>query len=660
MGIRERVFKLAVLTAYIATASLILFGNGVVNANHEGSHLTDVRSGNDPSSAVTPGPERIEQNPHGLFTANTNTCSKCHSVHRGKSAKILLEQTQEQTCYLCHDGRGSKYDVKNGKYFDEETGIVTDSVSGGFNGFDSSHDIEASHMAPGGDGSQIQVVCTSCHNPHGSSNHRNLQTTVNGKAGIDVKASVASSPLSHKEVVSYESGITNFCISCHEDYSTYYQENPVNDDRHYRHPIETLLTGGKARVESASVPKALTFAPSLFTSLPTEGVPSGAYPNPNTSVVNAASLTTSLSAGGSLAAGDYYYAVTKKMKNGRESVIGYKTVDSVPEGSQVSLSWQSDPLAKSYIVYRAKKRSDGNYTPITRIMTSATANSFTDMGGKINVTTTEKSSGGNLKPGETYEYYILAKTNGIAMKESAILPVTLGVEDTSVTIDWEKADGALQYELYRSDPDGAGGQLPFKLLTTIQTEDQNGNPIADAEQFLDQGFLSLKPNPESMIITGEGTLGTGTYYYIVTAVNALGESHQGYIKKVNVSASGSSIILEWAGITNAYGYKVYRAKPSAGEPSLADFKLIASSETEAKDFVFKTDADEGYILFTDLNFTPGTLTPPGINSQGVNAAKVVCISCHYSHGTKKKDQSTGNSHLKRMDNSGVCQNCHKK
>jgi predicted CXXCH cytochrome family protein len=648
------------MLSFIVITSFFLFPAVEINASHETTHLKDVRSINNSSEPALPGPSRIEANPHGLFTSNTNTCAKCHSVHRGRSAKILLEQTQEQTCYLCHDGRGSKYDVKNGKYFDEETGIVLDSVSGGFNGFNSSHDIESSHQAPGGNGSQIQVVCTSCHNPHGSANHRNLQTTVNGKTGIEVKASVAISPLSHKEVISYESGISTFCISCHEDYNTYYQENQVNDNRHYRHPIETLLTGGKARIESASVPKPLTFIPTLFTSLPTQGVPSGAYPNPNTSVVNSATLTAVISGGGTFATGDYYYVVTKKMKDGKESVIGYKTLSSVPEASKITLNWQADTTANSYIVYRAKKLATNRFTPITKVMVAPGVTSFIDSGGKINNASTVKGTAGSLGENKSYQYYILAKSGGVTINESGIIPAVLASGEMSTTIKWEQTAGAEQYELYRSDSDGSGGQLPFKLLSIIQAKDQNGNPIANSDQFLDNGYIPLKPNPDSMTITENGTLGIGTYYYIVTAVNSLGESHQGYKKKVRVANTGSSVILEWGSITNAYGYKVYRAISFSGEPDVGDFKLIAASGTDGKSFVFKEDANEGYILFTDINLPSGIETPPNINSQGVNAAKVVCISCHYAHGTKKTDSNTGNSHLKRMDNSGVCQNCHKK
>ncbi|MGJ7919340.1 cytochrome c3 family protein [Neobacillus sp. LXY-4] len=399
--------------------------------------------------------EELVETPHYIFQNNTNMCSKCHSTHRGKSAKLLNEQSQEQTCYLCHDGRGSKYDAKNGKVVDPVSGTITESVSGPFNGASSAHDVESSHAAEGGSGVSIQMVCTTCHNPHGSSNHRNLQTTVNGKSGIIVEASVSVSPYSNKEVVSYKSGITNFCISCHEDYLTYYNENPVNEEGHYRHPINTWLTGGKTRDINAYVPNPLTFSPTLFTTLPTEGVPSGAYPLPSSKVIQ----------------------------------------------------------------------------------------------------------------------------------------------------------------------------------------------------------------------DGSGSMAIGVYYYIVTAVNSLGESHQGYIKKVNVTSdlTNSSVVLEWAGITNATGYKIYRAtKPTQGEPSLTDYKLVATTEADREKFVYTANEEEGTFVFKDINYQVGQGTPPDINSQ-VNpldntdvTAQVVCITCHFAHGTSKTINSTESTKLIRKDNAGVCQNCHKR
>ena len=388
------------------------------------------------------GDDQEEKDPHGLYKLNTNSCATCHSTHRGESDKLLKQQSQEMACYLCHDGRGSKYDAKNGKYTNPDTSEVLDSVAGGFIGVDSSHEVETSKEAQGGAGVPIQMVCSSCHNPHGSTNHRDIQTTVNNKTEIVVEASVSISPFTNKEVVSYRSGITAFCLSCHADYVKDYQENVDNSPRIYRHPVEALLTGGLRVNDQPNLPKSLTFNSSLFTTLPTQGVPSGAYPNPNSKVF---------------------------------------------------------------------------------------------------------STGGSLT--------------------------------------------------------------------------------------------------------------SGTYYYLVTAGNELGESHQGYIKKMSVTEDNSRITLEWDEISNATSYYVYRAKRNTAEPTLSDFKLIANTLEQKNKFVFNNDKNT--ILFSDVFLSLGTKSPPAINSQGADSSKMVCITCHYAHGAPKNDISS-KSNLKRKNNSGVCQDCHKK
>lgn len=428
---------------------VLLFFAPSSEASHDGTHLTAT------------GPETINT-PHGSFTSDTKACGYCHQVHRGQSASLLRAATKRDTCFLCHDGRGSKYDVKNGKTFistGPNAGTIVDNVAGGFSssaGFTSKHLIEEVNSPPGGSGQSFMLVCTSCHNPHGTSNHRFLRTTVNGKVGIDVKANVSTSQFqtgtttpatySHKEVVSYKSGIPNFCTACHNDYLYYNAESGAIDLTKFRHPIGAKLTGGSRPTDNGDIPKSATFDPTLFTTLPTEGVPSGAYPKP---------VTNQVTSGGSLTA--------------------------------------------------------------------------------------------------------------------------------------------------------------------------------------------------------------GTYYYIVTATNSEGESHQGYVKTVTGVPANGKVTLQWDAITNAVKYSVYRAGPNTSQPAaLTSYNLVADSDLKKNLFLFTENANGGSFSFEDTGGTQSTVIhPPAINSQ-TNPAKVICLTCHYAHGTKTVDGFTGESKLKRMDNMGVCQNCHKR
>ncbi|QOY36244.1 cytochrome c3 family protein [Anaerobacillus isosaccharinicus] len=389
---------------------------------------------------------RDYENPHSEYTNNTNVCSLCHSTHRAKAEKLLVATTVRDTCYMCHDGRGSKYDVKNGKtdyQISEFESIKIDSLGGGFNpaaGFTSSHSIEEMNAPKGGAGESIFLTCTSCHNPHGSDNYRIINNVINGKEGIVVKGSITRSFFTNREIPSYESGISNMCSACHNDYQYTNSQPEVIDKTQHRHPINVGLDSkGEIR----------------FTTLPTEGAPSGAYPNPNTSTL---------------------------------------------------------------------------------------------------------AGGGTLFSGANNYYYIITASN-----------ITTNI------IDGEK-------------------------------------------------------------------------------VEELQESHQGYIKRVNVPVTGR-VILKWEYINNAVHYSVYRAGPLANQPTaLESYSLVARSSTDTNRHRFQleneifTFVDDGSVL------EASTVRPPAPNSQ----SKVTCITCHFAHGTKKLDAYTGESHLRRLDNMGVCQECHKK
>lgn len=476
-------------TATIIAASLYFSINNVL-AQHPwnsptGSPPPLTTGETAPRGGDTPGVD-MRSNPHAAFKDNTNACAQCHSTHLGKAANLLRESTRKDLCFTCHDGRGSKYDSKNGLYF-SSAGTIVDSLAGGFNesgGFTSTHMIEANNVAPGGTSDQIMLVCTTCHNPHGTGNFRNLATVINGVTlgnhsittpnsidGIYVADKLDSSTNTYEpdiressytkaEVVSYGGGFDKFCSSCHQDYLYYHYEGTnMEDPTKYRHPVGTLLTGGSrtTTADAQEMPLSYTYPTSLFTTLPTQGVPSGVYPLPT---------------------------------------------------------------------------------------------SFVD-----NVTS---------------------------------------------------------------------------------------------------------------------TLVKNKYWYLVTAKNMLGESHQGYIKGIEVDPAVSKrrVVLEFPTITNALTYRVYRATTASGTATaptdLNQYTLI-SDDNITTDFTY--DPATKKIRFTDAGRSQvSTEKPPEINKQapvnasgiGVNAPKIMCLTCHFSHGTKTHDYFTGESKLKRQNSMGVCQDCHKK
>ena len=125
--------------------------------------------------------------PHSLWKGSQHearnvSCVSCHSVHQPKSAKAQLKTAnQQQQCMSCHRDKVAKLD-------------------------------RSGHM-PVREG---KMECTSCHNPHGSTNVRLL------KAGNSINESCASCHTEKRGPFLFEhAGITgDSCATCHDPHGS--------------------------------------------------------------------------------------------------------------------------------------------------------------------------------------------------------------------------------------------------------------------------------------------------------------------------------------------------------------------------------------------------------------------------------------------------------
>jgi DmsE family decaheme c-type cytochrome len=110
------------------------------------------------------------------------SCSTCHSVHRPKSAKAQLKQVdQQQQCMSCHRDKVAKLD-------------------------------RSGHM-PVREG---KMECSSCHNPHGSTNVRLLKT------GNSINESCSTCHAEKRGPFLFEhAGISgDSCATCHDPHGS--------------------------------------------------------------------------------------------------------------------------------------------------------------------------------------------------------------------------------------------------------------------------------------------------------------------------------------------------------------------------------------------------------------------------------------------------------
>lgn len=183
---------------------------------------------------------------HRTFAEDTMKCAACHSTHRSSGEKLINRRTETMLCALCHDGTGSPYNVRGGlinNTYESPAGpidkwpISLSSVPGQ-EGTEvkatSRHEMKYTTVisaAPGGSGAWSgELRCTSCHNPHGSTNYRSLRATPNpnnwnnygGSNRVRVIADIkyAGGKVGTAETVDYKTGMTEFCSSCHVDYQS--------------------------------------------------------------------------------------------------------------------------------------------------------------------------------------------------------------------------------------------------------------------------------------------------------------------------------------------------------------------------------------------------------------------------------------------------------
>jgi hypothetical protein len=113
-----------------------------------------------------------------------------------------------------------------------------------------------------------------------------------------------------------------------------------------------------------------------------------------------------------------------------------------------------------------------------------------------------------------------------------------------------------------------------------------------------------------------GTFTAGTYFWVITATTAAGESIRSNEVTATLSGSTSSNALSWTQVQGATGYKVYRGTSAGGESAL--ITTIGSGST---------------VTYTDTGTAGSAGTPPVVNNAFITAPSGLGVTPSASGGT---------------------------
>ncbi len=163
--------------------------------------------------------------------------------------------------------------------------------------------------------------------------------------------------------------------------------------------------------------------------------------------------------------------------------------------------------------------------------------------------------------GSYASFQLAQQGGGITPASGAGLTVSFltGRDGTSLAFDFSQ-DGQVRYENRNAD-----GFHSFTDPTAVQeaiTLTQLASPVATATAS-----------------TTGGTLAANTYYYKVTAVNAIGETLPSAEVSATTTGTTGSVAVTWPAITGAAGYKVYRGVGGGAENAVASVAGTSYTDT---------------------------------------------------------------------------------
>jgi hypothetical protein len=127
--------------------------------------------------------------------------------------------------------------------------------------------------------------------------------------------------------------------------------------------------------------------------------------------------------------------------------------------------------------------------------------------------------------------------------------------------------------------------------------------------FLGIAFEVLAPPVQSALATNTsgGTISAGTYKYIVTAINANGETSASNEQTITTTGSASTVTVTWVAVTGATGYKLYKTSAGGSTGTELLYKTVGLVTTDTDT---SPGSPAGAFPTTNSATSPLTYAPP--------------------------------------------------
>jgi predicted CXXCH cytochrome family protein len=369
-----------------------------------------------------------------------------------------------------------------------------------------------------------------------------------------------------------------------------------------------------------------------------------------------------------------------------------------PGTSNITLNWE--PVTVTYTAkYNVAKSVDGGIT-YTTLSTSQTGLTYTDTnvtnytnvtykvvaqewnGASLVATSTDKLT--NVYPPDTNAHANFATNTNVCQQchqthtaQGAKLLQASSTLALCQTCHWGASTNS-KYNVKDGETKTGTGYAPSlggPMDHTAAVGDQWSNKSSSSWHTYDGSAVEAPGGysaTQSLTCTScHGAHETGNYRQIKNKISyPSGPAGQVTEATVSVTAAAAAPNSNTGETASYLSGSVSLCSACHGDYNAAQGSGETTSGTYAQ--AYRHPVNVAPASYTDASGNPAPLTtglPLEGNNSGANANqnKVVCLTCHFAHGTvatgTASSSVTGNpasTMLKRMDNMGVCEDCHKK